>query len=455
MKPMVLVISEDEHLLQFFKKILTSNHYQLASATNFHQVESLLNSTIFHCILLDVLMLDAGDSELLNHIIRNYRSSPVILISGESGIHSALEAVKNGAYDFIKKPIDPDRLLVVVRNAIQKQHLQKEKDSIYRAVQDNFQMIGHSAAIGEIIDQVHNIAGTNAKVLVMGESGTGKELVAWAIHHNSRRAGHPYIKINCAALPSHLLESELFGHKRGSFTGAVTDQKGKFSAADGGTLFLDEVGDMDLHLQAKLLRVLDEGVIEVIGDTYPRRVDVRVIAATNKNLEAMIYHGKFRIDLYHRLNVAKIRIPPLRERQEDIVPLARHFLKKFNEEYNKQVISIHPQAQALLTNYNWPGNVRELRNIMEKMIIFSEKEEIGVDQVVNALEAHPDQTGELPVQIRPLRDVQQDFEKKYILMTLNKFHWKIGETANALGIDRSNLFRKMRKLGIRKKMLAG
>jgi DNA-binding NtrC family response regulator len=264
--------------------------------------------------------------ELLNVIIKRYPAIPVLMVSGQSNIKIATEAIKNGAYDFIEKPIDPERLFISVQNAIYKQNLQEAKNNILGELQEKYRIIGKSPAIVEIFNQIEKVANTPVKVVIQGESGTGKELVAWAIHYNSSRSGNPYIKLNCAALPSELLESELFGHKKGSFTGAIADRKGKFIAADGGSLFLDEIGDMNIQLQAKLLRALEEKEIEIIGDNVPKKVDVRVIAATNQNLEKLVKNGTFREDLYHRLNVVKIVIPPLRERVENILPLAYHFL---------------------------------------------------------------------------------------------------------------------------------
>jgi DNA-binding NtrC family response regulator len=374
---------------------------------------------------------------------------PVIMISGQSDIETAVQAIKEGAYDFIEKPIDPERLFVAVKNAIQRHNLQEMSDSIFRELQEQFSIIGQSNALKNIVQQIKEVTNTPAKVLILGDSGTGKELVAHAIHFNSVRKGKPYIKLNCAAIPSELLESELFGHRKGSFTGAVSDRKGKFIEADGGTLFLDEIGNMSIQLQAKLLRVLEDSEVEVIGENVPRKVDVRIISATNQNLEKMISDGLFREDLYYRLNVVKILIPPLRDRPEDILPLAYHFLKEFSNSYNKQVLAIKSQVEALLINYEWPGNVRQLRNSIEKMVLFNHTGEIGYEEAINALELghspnHLDSGNEDDETIL-LKNAVHNFERKYILLTLQKHNWKISETADALGIDRSNLFKKMRK----------
>jgi DNA-binding NtrC family response regulator len=454
MKEKILVIDDDATFLRSLKKILTLKKYFVDTADCVQQAESFLEENSYSCILLDVKMPDVKDLDLLKKVLRNHPLTPVIMISGESNIQIAVESLKEGAYDFIEKPIEPERLLVVVKNAVCQKNLQEEKDTFYRELKENFRMVGTSHLMQNIADQIEEVAKTNAKVLILGETGTGKELVARSIHHNSLRKGKPYIKLNCAAIPPDLLESQLFGHRKGAFTGAISDQRGKFMDADGGTLFLDEIGDMSIHLQAKLLRVLEDNEVEMIGDNTPRKVDVRVIAVTNQNLEKLVEEGKFREDLYYRLNVFKIKIPPLRDRPEDILPLAYHFLTEFSEAYNKSVVGIKKRASALLLNYNWPGNVRELRNIIEKIVISVQENEIDIDDVRSALDAYKaNSSTKLSTeedQINALRRAIQDFEKRYILTALDKYNWKIEETADALGIDRTNLFKKMRKHGINK-----
>lgn len=449
----ILVIDDDENLLKSIKKVLRLEQYSVDTLINAQQVEQWLDNQNYQSLLLDVKMPVINGLEVLKKVMQKYPALPVIMISGQSNIEIAVNTIKQGAYDFIEKPINPERLCVTVKNAIQRYHLQTTSDSIFNELQEKYRIIGKSPAIVEIFNQIEKVSNTPAKVVIQGESGTGKELVAWAIHYNSNRSGNPYIKLNCAALPSELLESELFGHKKGSFTGAIADHKGKFITADGGSLFLDEIGDMNIQLQAKLLRALEENEIEIIGDNVPKKVDVRVIAATNQNLEKLVENGMFRKDLYHRLNVVKIVIPPLRERVEDILPLAYHFLNQLNSSYNKQVLSINRQAEALLLNHSWPGNVRELRNVLEKTVVFIDKKEICIEDIQKALGADLSYHAQLPVlnnDILPLKEAGNDFEKKYILIALNKFDWKISQTAKALKIDRSNLFKKMRKYGIRK-----
>ena len=450
----ILVIDDDESILKSLNKILKLKNYQVDTIQNPAEIKSSSNLFIYNCILLDVKMPGIDGMDLLNIIIKNFPTVPVIMISGQSNINIAVEAIKRGAFDFIEKPIDPEKLLVTIQNAIQKQNLQTAKENIFHELSENYQMVGESRAMMNIFNQIDKVADTNAKVLIRGESGTGKELVAWAIHHNSARTGGKYIRLNCAAVPSELLESELFGHRKGSFTGAVSDRIGKFIAADGGTLFLDEIGDMDIQLQSKLLRAIEENEVEVIGDTEPRKVDVRIVAASNKDLERLVKEGKFREDLYHRLNVVVIHIPPLRERIEDILPLAYHFLTKFNNAYNKQILNISRQAEAVLINHIWPGNVRELRNTIEKTVIFTETNEIRISDVQKALNME-----NLSIrvnsdlaenEVQSLKEANIEFEKKYVLQILNLVDWKISKAAELLNIDRTNLFRKMKKLGITK-----
>jgi DNA-binding NtrC family response regulator len=454
MSTRILVIDDDENLLKSLRKILRLQDYSVDAISNPIQVADLLESQAYDCILLDVRMPGVSGLDLLSKILKQCPTTPVIMISGQSNIATAVQSLKDGAYDFIEKPIDPERLFVAVKNAVQKKVLQEEKDTIFQELQARFRMIGESPAMKAVFQRIAEVANTAAKVLILGESGTGKELVAWAIHHNSDRKSKPYVKLNCAAIPSELLESEIFGHRKGSFTGAVSERKGKFIEAHGGSLFLDEIGDMNIHLQAKLLRVLDSNEVEVIGENFPRNVDVRVIAATNHVLEKMVEEGTFRNDLYHRLNVVRIIIPPLRERPEDILPLGLHFLREFNSIYNKQVLSFKRQASALLMNYHWPGNVRELRNVMEKLVIFAHNKEIGIHNLQSALDINSTfgktSSGMLEDEVIPLKNANQNFEKEYILTCLDKLNWKINDTAAALAIDRSNLFKKMRKHGIHK-----
>lgn len=453
MMPWVLAIDDDETFLKTIKKNLSLRGFNVDTVANPLEVLDIIENHSYNCILLDVKMPGVDGLDLLHTLSQKFPTLPIIMISGQATISIAVESLKEGAYDFIEKPIDPQKLAITITNAIQKQQLLEEKETIFEELESNYRIIGQSDATKHLCQQIRKIAVTDAKVLILGENGTGKELVAWAIHHNSKRNGKPYVKLNCAAVPSELLEAELFGYRKGAFTGATHDHKGKFLVADGGTIFLDEIGDMTLQLQSKLLRVIENNVVDMLGENISQKVDVRIMAATNKELERMVAEGKFREDLFYRLNVVKIQIPPLRERRDDILPLAYHFLKQLNETYNRRVWKINRQAEALLLNYPWPGNVRQLRNVLEKLVIFAERGEIGVDETMEALGTKTNLSvfGITEEEERlSLQEAKIQFEKQFILQKLNKYSWRINETAEALGIDRTNLFRKIRRLGIKK-----
>ncbi|MCB0284719.1 MAG: sigma-54-dependent Fis family transcriptional regulator, partial [Calditrichaeota bacterium] len=351
----ILVIDDDKILLQNIKRLLDTQHYQTETINVSSLALERIEEKSFSCILLDVRMPGLNGLDLLNYFNKKCIQTPVIMVSGQSNIETAVQAIKLGAFDFIEKPIDPDRLLVSIKNATEKNSLVQDNRSLSEAninfnkeLEEKYRMVGKSRAMQDVFEMIKKTAEVDAKVLITGESGTGKELVAWAIHHNGARKTKPYIKVNCASIPNELLESELFGHKKGSFTGAVSDQKGKFQAAEGGTLFLDEIGEMDFKMQAKLLRVLQGSEIEVIGETTPRKIDVRIIAATNQNLEQLIKEGRFREDLFHRLNLIRIHLLPLNKRKDDILPLANFFLNKLSSDYNKRIEHLTAPAEQLL-----------------------------------------------------------------------------------------------------------
>ena len=451
----ILVVDDDENLLKSLNKILSLQHYSVDAISNPMQVEKLLETNQYHSVLLDVKMPGINGLELLKIIMQKSILTPVIMVSGQSNIEIAMRAIKEGAYDFVEKPIDPDRLLIVLKHALQHQELVEAREKITQELLKNFKMVGKSAALRSISDTIEKIAKTNIKVLITGESGTGKELVAKATHYNSNRQTKRLSEINCAAIPRDLLENELFGHKKGAFSGAISDYDGQFLETNGGTLFLDEIGDMDIHLQAKLLRVLEENEVNVIGDTTPKKVDVRIISATNKDIEQLIKSGKLRKDLMFRLNGIRIHIPPLRERKEDILPLAYHFLKKFNNSYNRQILKINRQAESYLLNYNWPGNVRELMSVMERLVVFIKGNEITIEDIHRVFNnmnisptAYSDVIPNLENKLADLRTAHEIFEKNYILEVLEQTDWKKSEAAQILGIDRTNLYKKMRKHGI-------
>lgn len=444
----VLAIDDDFNYLKSVKKILGMNGFLTEIITNPKSVLDIVQNESFDVILLDVKMPGLNGIELFSIIQKKKPLIPVIVISGQSNIEIAVDFIKNGAYDFLEKPLDAERLLVTINNAISKRELTLEKEAIFSELLENNRIIGESRQTRELLTKIRKVAKTTAKVLITGETGVGKELVAWSIHHNSDRQSNNYVKVNCAAIPSELLESELFGHKKGSFTNAVEDKSGKFELANGGTLFLDEIGDMDSRLQSKILRVLEDNEVEKIGSNSLTKVDVRIITATNKNIKSLVEAGSFREDLFHRINVVEIKVPPLRERIDDIIPLSYHYLKLFSESYNRQIKSISRQAEAILKNLHWPGNVRELKNVIEKIVVFNNSLEISSDQVFRATERH--YNPHVNNEIKDLKIARANFEKEFIFNALKNNDWKIIETADLLGIDRTNLFKKMKRYGIKK-----
>lgn len=447
----ILAVDDDSNFLSSLKKVLELSGYKVETIINPNLALNTLENDNYSAVLLDVNMPGKDGITLFEEIQQKYPHIPVIMISGQSNIATAVEAIKNGAYDFIEKPLDPERLLITVKNALVKKELFDEKEILEQDIDKRYEIVFKSKLMLGILEQINQVAKTNAKILITGETGTGKELIAKHIHLKSERKNKPYIKLNCAAIPSELLESELFGHKKGSFTGAIQDRQGKFLAADGGTLFLDEIGDMSYELQSKLLRALEESEIEVIGENTPRKIDVRIVSATNKILEELIEKNLFRADLYHRLNVVRINIPPLRFRKEDILPLTYHFLKIFNETYNKKIIALNRQVEAVIISQEWLGNIRELRNTVEKLVIYSKNDEINLSDVYNILKPINNAFDiEVDDENDSLKNAKQNFERQYIIKVLEKHHWKISETAEELGIDRTNLFKKMQALKISK-----
>ncbi|APF19257.1 sigma-54-dependent transcriptional regulator [Caldithrix abyssi] len=382
-KHRLLAVDDDIDFLKALKKLLTKFEFDVEVAIDpFKAVEQIKNNS-YDCILLDMKMPGLDGIQLMDKIMEEDPLVPVIFISGQSNIPLAVHAMKKGAYDFIEKPIEPERLIMMLKHAIERNAWSKERDMLLTAIDEKYQMIGESPVMKEVFKKIKIFSTADAKVLITGETGTGKELVANILHYNSPRAGKPFIKINCAAIPNELLESELFGHVKGAFTGAVETKKGKFHLAQDGTLFLDEIGDMDIYLQAKLLKILDTGEFSMLGDNKTYKANCRIISATNQNLEELIAEKKFREDLYHRLNVLHIHIPPLRERREDIPHIARFLLSKATDQYNKKILDFSDTAIELLKQFDWPGNVRQLKNVVEKLVIFSSGPIIEEKQIEN------------------------------------------------------------------------
>jgi two-component system nitrogen regulation response regulator NtrX len=392
--------------------------------------------------------------EVLDRLRSMNETLPVVVISGHGTIGTAVEATKKGAFDFIEKPFASERVLVSLRNALDQRRLRDENRSLKKAVEVRHQMIGDSAALKQVMAAVSRAAPTNATVLIQGESGVGKELVARTIHRNSLRSRERFVQVNCAAIPEELIESELFGHEKGSFTGATEKQIGKFEQADRGTIFLDEVGDMSAKTQAKVLRVLQEGEVERLGSARTIKVDVRVIAATNKNLEEEIEKGHFREDLYFRLAVIPIHVPPLRERPDDIPPLVRHYMEYFARENNVRPKRITPAALEVLQRHRWKGNIRELRNTVERLMIMTAGDTIDVADLPDILRS-PVSSGRAgpssdadATRVGTLREFKDSTERGYLVTKLRENGWNISKTAEAIDTPRSNLYKKLEQYQI-------
>ena len=407
----------------------------------------------YDLVLLDVWLPGIDGIETLERLRAMDSELPVVVISGHGSIESAVKAVRLGARDFVEKPLSLDKTLLAVRNALAQKRLETENRSLRRQVAHRFEMVGEGSSLRALRAEIARAAPSNGRVLIFGENGTGKELVARAIHEQSLRAGGPFVEVNCAAIPEDLIESELFGHTRGAFTGALAARKGKFELADGGTLFLDEIGDMTLRTQAKVLRVLQEQRVEPVGGSGAVSVDVRVIAATNKNLEEEIRRGTFREDLFFRLNVLLFQVPPLRERREDVPALARHFVALFSEEYGRRPKQLSEEVLDVLSSLPWPGNVRELRNTIERLVIMTPGERIEVEdlprpaeitRVVAEVPPPADSTGSF----RSLAEARDDFEKRFVWKTYEECGGNMSRTAEALQVERSNLYRKMKAFGL-------
>ncbi|MBK5298037.1 MAG: sigma-54-dependent Fis family transcriptional regulator [Vicinamibacteria bacterium] len=450
-KSRILIVDDEPGVRSALGGVLRDEGYDVDTVASGEECLERATRHAPDVILLDVWLPGMDGLVTLGKLRERQVDAQVVLISGHGNIESAVRAIKMGAFDFVEKPLSLEKTVLVVRNALRQRTLEAEIRDLRARVDRRLTMMGESEAMGQLREQIAMAAPTNGRVLVFGENGTGKELVARTVHALSRRHAGPFIEVNCAAIPEELIESELFGHVRGAFTGAVSDRRGKFEAADGGTIFLDEVGDMSLKTQAKVLRALQEQVVEPVGSTQRIKVDVRVIAATNKDLPTAIRRGEFREDLYFRLAVIPVFVPPLRERQNDIAVLADFFMTGFAQEYGRRPKAFTADAVALLQRYAWPGNVRELRNLIERMVIMVPGDTITagdlafLDRGTAAAEAVP-VAG--PGPLVPLHEARDRFEREYILRVLAEQHGNMSRTAEVLGVERSNLYRKMRAFGI-------
>ena len=448
MKASFLIVDDEAGVRSALGGVLKDEGYLVDAVDSGESCLERVVRQVYDVIVLDIWLPGLDGLETLEKLRERNVDSQVVMISGHGNIESAVRAIKMGAFDFVEKPLSLDKTVLVARNALRQRRLEAENRALREHVDRRLVMVGESPVMQQLRQQIAKAAPTNGRVLIYGENGTGKELVARSVHAMSRRESGPFGEVNCAAIPEELIESELFGYRRGAFTGAVTDREGKFEAADGGTLFLDEVGDMSLKTQAKVLRVLQEQVVERVGGQGGVRVDVRVIAATNKDLRLAIEEGTFRDDLFFRLNVIPVFVPPLRDRRKDITLLAEHFLGEFAHEYGHRVKSLDDAALTVLKSHSWPGNVRELRNVLERLAIMVPGETIVADDL-EFLSGGGRRAGERPpADAMPLQQARDGFERDYIVRALVAHKGNISRAAEALGVERSNLYRKMRTFGI-------
>ncbi|MBI5657696.1 MAG: sigma-54-dependent Fis family transcriptional regulator [Geobacter sp.] len=449
----ILIVDDEESIRTSLVGILEDEGYRTLLAVDGVEALESVQRDLPDLVLLDIWMPRLDGLETLQKLREIHPSLTVVMMSGHGTIETAVRSTKLGAYDFVEKPLSLEKLLLTIQNALGMQRLREENETLRDAVLQGHEMVGASPALNTLRDQIRLVAPTTASVLITGENGTGKELVARSIHHFSNRQSKPFVEINCAAIPDELIESELFGHERGAFTGAVAQKKGKFDLADGGTIFLDEIGDMSLKTQAKVLRILQERKFERVGGTRTIEVDVRVVAATNKVLEEEIKNGTFRDDLYYRLNVVPFRVPPLRERKEDVPQLVEYFLERFCRKEGRERKQLVPEAVDALQQYDWPGNVRELKNIMERLVIMTPGRTISTDQLPDYLrgDTHRVDAGtriDGMMGLTSLREAREEFEREFILQKLEDFGWNISRTAESIELERSNLHRKIKSYGI-------
>ncbi|NOY52403.1 MAG: sigma-54-dependent Fis family transcriptional regulator [Deltaproteobacteria bacterium] len=446
-KARILLVDDEMSILKTLTDILEDEGFTVEKASSGEEALRIFPEVAPDVTLLDVWLPGMDGIEVLKKIREQAPEALVIMMSGHGTIETAVRATKYGAYDFSEKPLSADKLIIIIENALEKKRLAEENRRLRRRFVADYEIIGESAVIRELKTQIEIAGPSKGRVLIFGENGTGKELIARQIHLHSGRSAKPFIEVNCAAIPQDLIESELFGHEKGSFTGAVTRRKGKFEQADGGTLFLDEIGDMSLSTQAKVLRVLQEQTVQRVGGSEAFDVDVRVIAATNRDLEKEIREERFREDLFYRLNVIPFRAPPLRERREDIPLLVRHFVEEYARVNGVKQKSFLEEGMELLREYHWPGNVRELKNIVERIMIMVRKETIGADEIPAGIRVDVGQAEDSGY-AGSLREARLAFEGEYIRRKLIENDWNVSKTAKVLQIERSNLHRKIKSLGL-------
>jgi two-component system nitrogen regulation response regulator NtrX len=444
----ILVVDDEQAIQASLRGVLEDEGYRVVTAGTGPEALERIAEDPPDLVLLDIWMPGVDGMEALAEIKRRGPEQAVVMISGHGTIETAVKATKLGAYDFIEKPLSLEKTLLAVARALEHTRLERENRALRERLERGQEIVGESPAVQELRRQIAIAAPTNGRVLIHGENGVGKELVARAIHALSVRREGPFVEVNCAAIPEDLIEAELFGHERGAFTGAVARRRGKFELADGGTLFLDEVGDMSLRTQAKVLRVLEEQAFERVGGAELLKTDVRVIAASNKNLAELIAAGRFRDDLFYRLSVIPIEVPPLRRRKEDIPLLVEHFVRVFSLENGKPPKRVSVEALAYFLAYDWPGNVRELRNLVERLVIMTRREVIRPEDLPEPVRPQAGARPEAEPRERTLKEAREAFERAYILAELRAQEWNMSRTAERLGIERSHLYRKLKAYGL-------
>ncbi len=443
----ILIVDDERAIQTTLRGVLEDEGYRVSAVGSGAEAVAQIQDEAPDLVFLDIWMPGMDGLEALAEIKRLRPESAVVMISGHGTIETAVKATKLGAYDFIEKPLSLEKTLLTAARALDHSRLERENRALRERLERGQEIVGKSPLIDELRAQIATAAPTNGRVLIHGENGSGKELVARAIHALSARRDGPFVEVNCAAIPEELIESELFGHERGAFTGAVARRRGKFELADQGTIFLDEVGDMSLKTQAKVLRVLEEQAFERVGGKETIRVDVRVLTASNQNLPDLIAQGRFREDLFYRLSVIPIEVPPLRQRKEDIPPLVEHFIALFSRENGKRPKTVSVEALAYFLSYDWPGNVRELRNMVERLVIMAPRDVIGPEDLPPPLRPREAGAGETQKD-KTLKVAREAFERAYILSELNAHEWNMTRTAEKLGIERSHLYRKLKAYGL-------
>lgn len=448
MQHSVLIVDDEPGIRDTLRGVLEDEGFSVSTVATGEECLDAVRSGDFACILLDIWLGDGIDGlETLAKLKDDGNDAAVVMISGHGNIETAVRSTKLGAFDFIEKPLSLERTVVTVKNAVRQRQLEIANAQLQSELAEQYVMVGESVAMRALRKQIAIVAPTDGRVLISGESGTGKELVARAIHAQSKRKNAPFVEINSAAIPEELVESELFGHAKGAFSGAIKSKKGKFEVADGATLFLDEIADMSPRVQAKMLRVLEEQRFEPVGSNTPVSVDVRVVSATNKPLDSLIENGHFRSDLFYRLNVIPFQVPPLRERREDIAALTEHFNQRFSSDYGKPAKQFSDDAMEALQNSEWLGNVRELKNTIERIVIMNAKQTITADDLpkMEAAEAMPASSFRFPT----FKDATDAYQREFIQHKLAEFDGNVAKAAEDMGVDRSHLYRRMRNLGIR------